>query len=170
MTRVTDQWAKDYTGPGFDPVTRELAADLIDARSQLKDMEAAQETAVYAIEAEVVKNAYYARPLSLYGSPQEARDKAVIAALGFDPIEINKPEIQAAAKDRGMEPFQVLVEGASALFFRAFIDGSIGAGVAKEIEWARLAGIPVCELPSRIARRALSVDETRATLAELGQR
>lgn len=117
-----------------------------------------------------MKKAYYARPLNLYGSPQENRDKATIAALGFETIEINKPEIQAAAKERGMEPFQVLVEGADAMFFRGFIDGSIGAGVAKEIEWARLVGLPIVELPSKIARRTLTVDETRAMLAELGQR
>lgn len=35
--RVSDKSAKDYTGPGFDPVTRELAADLIDARAELSE-------------------------------------------------------------------------------------------------------------------------------------
>jgi hypothetical protein len=117
-----------------------------------------------------MKKAYYARPLSLYGSPQEKRDRQTILMLGFETIEINKPEIQAAAKERGMEPFKVLVEQGDALFFRGFVDGSIGAGVGQEIQWALDAGLPVVELPSRIKRRTLSVDDTRAMLAELGQR
>lgn len=117
-----------------------------------------------------MKKAYYARPLSLYGTPQEDRDKATILALGFEPIEINKPEIQVAAKDHGMAPFEVLVKQADALFFRAFIDGSIGAGIAKEIAWAEEGGMPVVELPGRINRRTLSVDDTRVLLRELGQR
>jgi hypothetical protein len=114
--------------------------------------------------------AYYARPLSLYGTPQEGRDKSLLATLGFEAVEINKPELQKAYEVTGMDVFKDSVLGASALFFRSFIDGTIPAGIAKEIAWARLAGIPVLELPSRIERRTLSVDETRITLAELGQR
>lgn len=117
-----------------------------------------------------MKKAYYARPLSLYGTPQEERDKATIRALGFEPIEINKPEIQAAAAEQGMAPFESLVKQADALFFRAFVDGAIGAGVIKEIAWAVEGGMPAVELPGRIEIRALSVDETRLYLRELGQR
>jgi hypothetical protein len=117
-----------------------------------------------------MKEAYYARPLSLYGTPQEERDKITIRRLGFEPVEINKLEIQKAASEQGMVPFEVLVKRSEALFFRAFTDGSIGAGVAQEIAWAEEGSLPVVELPSRINRRTLSVDDTRALLRELGQR
>ncbi len=117
-----------------------------------------------------MQNAYYARPLSLYRTPQEDRDKETIRLIGYEPIKINKPELQAAAKKHGMEVFQELVQETKALFFRGFIDGSIGAGIAKEIAWAREAGLPIIELPSNIGRRTLSVEDTRALLHELGQR
>ena len=117
-----------------------------------------------------MKTAYYARPISLYGSKQEARDEATIRALGYEPVQIKKPELQARAKAEGMAIFEVIVKESSALFFRAFLDGSIGAGVAKEIAWAAEANLPVAELPSQILRRTLSIDATRANLLELGTR
>lgn len=48
--KVTDQWAKDYTGPGFDPVTRDLAADLIEARKERDDLVAEQSRAFSLLE------------------------------------------------------------------------------------------------------------------------
>lgn len=120
-----------------------------------------------------IQEAYYARPKSLYGSAQEARDEATIRQLGFEPIALNKPEIEAAVKASAvnpMEAFRPLVQRAKALFFRPFLDGAIGAGVAKEIEWAVAAGLPVVELPHFAGRRILTVDETRTYLSELGQR
>jgi L-asparaginase/Glu-tRNA(Gln) amidotransferase subunit D len=69
-----------------------------------------------------------------------------------------------------MEAFRTSVEESNALVFRAFPDGSIGSGVAQEIEWANAKGIPVVEIPRQIQRRALNVDETRSMLCELGQR
>ena len=117
-----------------------------------------------------MQKAYYARPLSLYGTPQEGRDKETMRLLGYEPIKINKPKLQAAAKKHGMEVFREVVKEAKALFFRAFIDGSIGAGIAKEIAWACEAGLPIIELPGNIGRRTLSVEDTRALLHELGQR
>jgi hypothetical protein len=69
-----------------------------------------------------------------------------------------------------MEAFKPYVAGANALVFRAFPDGSIGAGVAKEIAWAQEAGLPVLEIPRQIGRRTLTTEQTREMLAELGQR
>ena len=117
-----------------------------------------------------MKKAYYARPMSLYGTIQETRDQEAIRLMGYEPIEINKEEIQRQAKAAGMATFEPMVKSADALFFRAFIDGQIGAGVAKEIQWAKDIGIPVAELPNRIVGRTLSVDETREYLHDLGQR
>ena len=117
-----------------------------------------------------MKLAYYARPMNIYHTPQEERDKMEIGKGGFIPIEIDKPAIQRVAVESGMDVFRAMVLSADALFFRGFADGSIGAGVGKEIEWAREAGLPVFELPSQTDRRVLSVEDTRAMLAELGQR
>lgn len=110
--------------------------------------------------------AYYARPITLYGTPQEKRDEELIRSLGFEPIHIKKADYQG----QGMAVFEPMVKDAKALFFRAFPDLSIGAGVAKEIAWAVEGGIPVVELPHVFERRTLSVDETRRMLAYMGQR
>lgn len=116
--------------------------------------------------------AYYARPISVDGTKQEERDRALIYAMGFvpSPSPEEKIIILEKYKTEGMEAFKPAVQSSNALFFRAFPDGSIGAGVAKEIAWAQAAGIPVVEIPRQIERRTLSVDDTRAMLAELGQR
>lgn len=110
--------------------------------------------------------AYYARPITLYGTPQEQRDEDLIRALGFEPIDVKKEDYQG----QGMDVFKPLVEGAKALFFRSFPDMSIGAGVAKEIAWAKVSNLPIVELPHLFERRILSVDETRRMLAYQGKR
>lgn len=116
--------------------------------------------------------AYYARPISVDNTPQASRDIQLIQDLGFDPWPVGeeKKRVLAQYKEIGMEAFRPYVQGAEALIFRAFPDGSIGAGVAQEIAWATEAGIPVVEIPRQIRRRTLSVEDTRAMLAELGQR
>ena len=116
------------------------------------------------------KMAYYARPISLYGTKQEERDIALIERMGYEAIQINKKEIQSRVAAEGMEVFLPLVQQASALFFRGFLGGAIGAGVAKEIAWAEEAGIPVLEIPSGIGMRTLTVEATRDCLKELGAR
>jgi L-asparaginase/Glu-tRNA(Gln) amidotransferase subunit D len=119
-----------------------------------------------------MKKAYYARPISVDNTPQEKRDHDLIRALGFEPYPIDeeKQAILARYREVGMEAFRPAVEASDALIFRAFPDGSIGAGVAQEIAWAVAAGVPVIEYPRQVERRTLSVDGTRAMLAELGQR
>lgn len=114
--------------------------------------------------------AYYCRPLNIYNTKQELRDIGNINALGYEVIPINTPEIQQAYQNEGMEVFRQLVKMTDALFFRTLPDGSIPAGVYKEIEWADEEGVSIMELPRRIAFRSLSVEETREYLAELGQR
>ena len=123
-------------------------------------------------ECEVNRKAYYARPISIDGTPQAERDFALIRAMGFEPWPVDEEKARALVAYRkvGMVAFSPYVESSAVLFFRAFPDGSIGAGVAKEIEWAVAAGVPVVEIPRQIARRTLSVDDTKAMLAELGQR
>lgn len=116
--------------------------------------------------------AYYARPISVDGTKQADRDMALIAAMGFEAYPVADDKVAALERYRavGMEAFKPYVLDCAVLVFRAFPDGSIGAGVAKEIAWAQEAGIPVIEIPRQISRRTLSVEDTKAMLAELGQR
>jgi hypothetical protein len=117
---------------------------------------------------------YYAHCQANYGTPQEQRDLFLLRALGFDVLNPNSPEVQSllmhASKDNKMAVFQPLVESCDWLAFRALPDGSISAGVAKEIAWAQEAGKCVLELPSAILRRTLTVEQTRQYLSEVGQR
>jgi hypothetical protein len=116
--------------------------------------------------------AYYARPISIDDTPQAVRDMTLILSLGFEPYPVGDEKTAALEEYRriGMDAFRPYVEASEALIFRAFPDGSIGAGVAKEIAWALEKGIPVLEFPRQIERRTLDVNGTRAMLAELGQR
>lgn len=119
----------------------------------------------------IKKVAYYAHPLSLYNSAQEKRDISLIESLGFEVLNPNGPEHQEAYQAEGMLYFEKLIEGkVQLLFFRAFPDGSIPAGIAKEIETAAKLNLPVVELPNGILRRSLSVEETREYLRESGFR
>lgn len=119
-----------------------------------------------------MEKAYYARPISVDGTKQADRDLALIRLLGFEPHPTGEAKrmVLERYKTEGMEAFKQSVLESSMLIFRAFPDGSIGAGVAQEIAWAQEVGMPVVEIPRQIPRRTLTVEETRAMLAELGQR
>lgn len=112
--------------------------------------------------------AYYARPINLYNTPQDLRDIETIKALGFECVNPNKAEFEAAYKERGMEVYDAIVKECDALVFRACPDGQITAGVAKEIEYA--AGKILLELPCGISRRTMSVEATREYLRNCGAR
>lgn len=113
---------------------------------------------------------YYAHSVGLYGSPQEARDMATLACLGFEVSNPNHPHLDAAYKAFGMDAFKAEIEHCGALAFRANADGSINAGVAFEIAHANAVGIPVFELPCAVARRTLTVEQTRSFLNDSGAR
>ena len=113
---------------------------------------------------------YYAHPISLYGSMQEQRDIEALTALGFTVLNPNGAAHDKNYATHGMKYFEDLVSGCQALAFRAFSDGSIPAGIVKEINAAKEHGIPVIELPSALARRSLSVAATREVLRECGCR
>lgn len=111
---------------------------------------------------------YYAHPISLYGTKQEQRDIETLKALGLEIINPSDDEKQKLYQEKGIEAFRQFVDGADCIAFRAFHDGSIGAGVAQEIKWAE--GKPVIELPVGLTRRTLSVEATREILKESGHR
>ena len=118
----------------------------------------------------MIKLAYYARPLNIYDTPQEERDMQFMRDAGFNVVDVNTTRMQTAYEMDGMSVFDPIVRSCDALFFRAFMDGAIPAGVGKEIHWAREAGLPVFELPRMVFDRILSPETTRTALMELGQR
>ena len=111
-----------------------------------------------------MKFAYFARPIINYGKWHDDADIKLIKSIGFQVIEITDKKTQELYKDFGMDTFRPLVELADALFFRSFCDGAIGAGVAKEILWAKLSKVPVFEVSGNTTLRNLSVRETRNRL------
>lgn len=113
---------------------------------------------------------YYAHPLSLYGSPQETADVAMLEGLGFEVINPNSEYHSQQYSIHGMQYFCDVVNACDMLAFRAFPDGSIPAGIAKEVSAARMGKKPVIELPNGIIRRCLSVEESVEYLEQSGQR
>lgn len=120
---------------------------------------------------------YYAHPINLYGTPQEKRDVKLLVEMGFEVINPSyvayQSEYQMRKENNDPNPFrffkELAVETGNAAF-RAFPDGTIGAGVYGEIMAVKQAGGLVIELPSMLECRGLSVDQTRAYLKELGAR
>lgn len=117
-------------------------------------------------------NAYYARCMAIYGTPQEQRDWYQIEqVLKMPIIKFPRQDYINQKKNAGenvMETvFKPLVFSADILFFRGLPDGRIPAGVGQEIKWAREKGIPVLELPSSTNKRTISIEETREYLREV---
>lgn len=114
--------------------------------------------------------AYYAHCTSIYNTPQEERDLALINELGFSVYNPNCQEAEEGYKNESMPWFRKKVQECDVFIFRALPDGDIPAGVAKEIGYAREFTKPIIELPSGVQRRVLSVEQTREYLHEVGQR
>lgn len=110
---------------------------------------------------------YYAHSLNIYNSMQEDRDVDTLKCLNFEVLNPNQSVYEAEYHKRGFDVFYELIDECDILAFRSTPDGSITAGVSKEIQYAREKGKPVIELPSSIVKRSLSVDETREYLSEL---
>jgi hypothetical protein len=119
---------------------------------------------------------YYAHSIAIYNTPQEDRDMELFKSLGLKVYNPNNPCDAEAYRRVGMGHFDNLLREAIplgkfiGLAFRANIDGSINAGIAREVETARELGAPIIELPSNISRRTLDVETTRGILREQGVR
>lgn len=113
---------------------------------------------------------YYAHCMSIYGTLQESRDINTLEALGFEVVNPNNPEYQERYKLEGMQLFVDLAKNCDCIAFRSLPDGSIPAGIAKEIMSMKDMSKPIIELPSQIQRRILDVEQTREYLSEIGQR
>jgi hypothetical protein len=116
------------------------------------------------------KTVYYAHPMSLYNTKQEARDIVALEEMGFEVINPNQPAHDVGYQGSGMAYFRDLVKSVDVLVFRSFSDGAIPAGVAHEIKEARANGTPVLELPTGVFRRTMNVEETRERLRDNGYR
>lgn len=114
--------------------------------------------------------AYYAHCLAIYNTKQEERDLETIERLGFEVLNPNKPEYSQLYKTQGMKVFEELASSCDVVVFRGLPDGSLPAGIAKEVKAAKEANKPIIELPSCLERRILTVEETREYLKEIGQR
>lgn len=116
------------------------------------------------------KTVYYAHVLSIYNTPQEERDEADIStSFGFF-INPNSKETQEKYIKEGWKTFEDLIDQCDGLVFRSLPDGSISAGVAKEIEYAKSKNKFIMELPTITSRRILSIEDTREYLKLVGQR
>lgn len=115
---------------------------------------------------------YYAHPMYLYGSAQEARDIEMLTGMGFDVVNPADPDYIAEAKLHGnsMNYYKALVRKCDALAFRATPDAFITSGVYVEIQEMQTMGGPVIELPSMIKRRALDIPQTVEYLHQIGER
>lgn len=125
---------------------------------------------------------YLAHPVTDYGTERQA---AAIAALrrywaeerANQPLEIENPDQphhQEGYDREGMDYFKKVVESCDRLAFMRFPDGSIGAGVGREIRWGLLSCFAVYELfddwlyqVQDMPTPILTVEHTRAKLAEI---
>jgi hypothetical protein len=116
---------------------------------------------------------YFAHPITDYGGPRQSTAIGMLERYGHVVENPDQPHHQVGYKLGGMDYFMRIVEGCDALAYLRFPDGSIGAGVGKEILAAQLAGIQVYDIgygeltPDDDPRPVLTVEETRALIAEI---
>jgi hypothetical protein len=114
--------------------------------------------------------AYYAHCKVIYGTPQEARDIALLQSLGFEVVNPADKQYEQAWAEQGMALKEKFADECDLIIFRSLPDLRIPAGVAKEIEAFKVRSKAVLELPSGLSCRAITVEQTREYLAEVGQR
>ena len=120
---------------------------------------------------------YFAHPINTYDTILEKFFLEYFSK--YSDIEIvnpNGPEHQEGYKNEGMEYFKKLVQSCDKLYAFGFGDNTIGAGIAKEMDWMFEKGGTVIFLPffstyeeqtvSKCNRQfeVLSVEETRSKL------
>jgi hypothetical protein len=114
--------------------------------------------------------------MGTYDTPVEERDMNLLKSLGFKVTNPNTKSVQEAFlrykadHEEYMQFFCDMAAYHDVVAFRGLPDGTIPAGVAKEIEAAREAGRIIIEIPSGLTRRFLGIEETREYLADMGER
>ena len=114
---------------------------------------------------------YYAHCMADYGKAIEILDIGMLKNLGFKVENPNTEKhskvvkkMQRAGKTSSeiMDYFIEVVDRCDAIAFRALPDGSLTAGVSKEINHMKELGRPIIELPYLEKRDILSVESTRS--------
>ncbi len=91
---------------------------------------------------------YFAHPINTYNTILETYFLEHFSQ--FPKVEIinpNSPEHQLGYSANGMEYFKELVQSCDKLYAFGFSDNSIGAGIAKEMNWMKEKGGIVVFLP-----------------------
>lgn len=118
---------------------------------------------------------YFAHPINTYGDQIEKYAIDAIHRLypNCTILNPNTIENQICYQKYGMDFFKELVLMCDRVIVLPFSDGSIGAGISKEVQWAINAGIKVIllhpfnsieEIFDLKSHRVLTVDETRSVL------
>jgi hypothetical protein len=117
--------------------------------------------------------------MGTYDTPVEKRDVALLESLGFKVTNPNTKEVAVAfteyrnnilPENSYMKFFEDMAAAHDVLAFRGLPDGTIPAGVAKEIAAAKSAGKIVIEIPCGLTRRTLGLEATREYLMDMGER
>ena len=118
---------------------------------------------------------YFAHPVNTYGTILEDYFLEYFSNPDLEIVNPNSDIHQEGYKKFGMEYFKELVESCDKLYAIGFSDNSIGAGVAKEMDWMREKGgtvifLPFFEkyeemvVPCENQFKVLTVEETRKRL------
>lgn len=141
-----------------------------------------------------IRKIYYAHPISMYGTPEEAAVVSVLEKVGYKVESPSNPEhvetlpkirAQFASAAEGsaavMRYFVEVCNGCDAVAFSPFPDGSLGAGVVKEVRSfldrnapailvsSEAGNITLRPVDSLAGFHCLTVDETRAMLKKPAQ-
>jgi hypothetical protein len=129
-----------------------------------------------------MRKVYFAHPITDYGTERQA---VALRALRKELDDIcqphtiienpDQPHHQKGYAAHGMDYFRGVVDECWSLAFMRFPDGSIGAGVAREIQWASADGKTIWEVFGGKVYRpvywpitpVLSVEDTRAVIGSI---
>ena len=128
----------------------------------------------------MIPTIYFAHPINTYDTILEKMAIEHIKTIGeCNILNPNAEEHQRGYELEGMVYFKRLVQSCDRCYVLPFSDGSIGAGIHKEIEWAMEAGIkcvymkPVFEHEELFPEtynetnyKILSVEETKQKLKQ----
>lgn len=124
-----------------------------------------------------MKLAYYAHPITDYGTELEKRVLRHLEKCGFMVINPNNPITDLEYKlakttggfDRAMAVFYDLINRCDVVAFTPFHDGMISSGVKLELEYALNLGLPVLEVPLQHLTKAryLSYEDTLVRIKEV---
>lgn len=118
---------------------------------------------------------YLAHPVTDYGGPRQLQAIELLRSNGWQVENPDQPHHTAAYRQHGMKHFTEVVADCDGLAFLRFPNGSIGAGVALEIEMALRRGLPVWDISNdrlesvgtMMPTPILSIDETRSLIVSI---